>query len=134
MSVLRGAAGTSIQVFGACPSRRFDTARASFGFDPSQRHPDLETAIENYASFLAENVDLDRLTRLQSSDGHARLMQPLYPCPLLNALLAVMLPFLSHILICSKPGAMRERILPFSPLADEAVPQADCLAPGRYLN
>ena len=97
------------------------------GLIQAKEHPDLETAIENYASFLAENVDLDRLTEAAKAQTSTQSTSDAASCsaPLLNALrLPVMLPFLSHIPHLLKARDAEPRFCPFHP-ADEAVPQAD---------
>lgn len=135
----RGMEQAGIQVFGALPRRGDLTLpERHLGLIQAKEHPDLETAIENYASFLAENVDLDRLTEAakaqtgtQSTSDAASL--PLPP-PAQRIALARDAAFsFTYPHLLKAWGDAGAEILPFSPLADEAVPQADFVwLPGGY--
>ncbi len=123
-----------LPVFGALP-RRGDLAlpERHLGLIQAVEHPDLDTAIADYAAFLRDNVDLSALRAAATSAAQgtsAALPAP----PAQRIALAQDAAFsftYPHLLEgWRRAGA---EILPFSPLADESVPDADLVwLPGGY--
>lgn len=123
-----------LPVFGALP-RRGDLAlpERHLGLIQAVEHPDLDTAIADYAAFLRNNVDLSALRAAATSAAQgtsAALPAP----PAQRIALAQDAAFsftYPHLLEgWRRAGA---EILPFSPLADESVPDADLVwLPGGY--
>lgn len=123
-----------IPVFGALPRRGDLTLpERHLGLVQAVEHPDLERAIADYARFLRAHCDIAALNR--AATGGQPLAKPLSPSPPAQRIAlardAVFSFTYPHLLAAwSKAGA---EILPFSPLADEAPPQADlCWLPGGY--
>lgn len=129
-----GMESAGLPVFGALP-RRGDLAlpERHLGLIQAVEHPDLETAIADYAAFLRDNVDLSALRAAATSAAQgtpAALPAP----PAQRIALAQDAAFsftYPHLLEgWRRAGA---EILPFSPLADESVPDADLVwLPGGY--
>ena len=123
-----------LPVFGALP-RRGDLAlpERHLGLIQAVEHPDLDTAIADYAAFLLNNVDLSALRAAATSAAQgtsAALPAP----PAQRIALAQDAAFsftYPHLLEgWRRAGA---EILPFSPLADESVPDANLVwLPGGY--
>ena len=123
-----------LPVFGALP-RRGDLAlpERHLGLIQAVEHPDLNKAIADYAAFLRDNVDLSALRAAATSAAQgtpAALPAP----PAQRIALAQDAAFsftYPHLLEgWRRAGA---EILPFSPLADESVPDADLVwLPGGY--
>ncbi|MGB1390396.1 MAG: cobyrinate a,c-diamide synthase [Paracoccaceae bacterium] len=123
-----------LPVFGALP-RRGDLAlpERHLGLIQAVEHPDLDTAIADYAAFLRNNVDLSALRAAATSAAQgtsAALPAP----PAQRIALAQDAAFsftYPHLLEgWRRAGA---EILPFSPLADESVPDANLVwLPGGY--
>ena len=129
-----GMESAGLPVFGALP-RRGDLAlpERHLGLIQAVEHPDLDTAIADYAAFLRNNVDLSALRAAATSAAQgtsAALPAP----PAQRIALAQDAAFsftYPHLLEgWRRAGA---EILPFSPLADESVPDADLVwLPGGY--
>ena len=129
-----GMESAGLPVFGALP-RRGDLAlpERHLGLIQAVEHPDLETAIADYAAFLRNNVDLSALRAAATSAAQgtsAALPAP----PAQRIALAQDAAFsftYPHLLEgWRRAGA---EILPFSPLADESVPDANLVwLPGGY--
>ena len=129
-----GMESAGLPVFGALP-RRGDLAlpERHLGLIQAVEHPDLDTAIADYAAFLRDNVDLSALRAAATSAAQgtpAALPAP----PAQRIALAQDAAFsftYPHLLEgWRRAGA---EILPFSPLADESVPDADLVwLPGGY--
>lgn len=129
-----GMESAGLPVFGALP-RRGDLAlpERHLGLIQAVEHPDLDTAITDYAAFLRDNVDLSALRAAATSAAQgtpAALPAP----PAQRIALAQDAAFsftYPHLLEgWRRAGA---EILPFSPLADESVPDADLVwLPGGY--
>ena len=122
-----------VPVLGSLP-RRGDLAlpERHLGLVQAVEHPDLETAIAGYAAFLSENVDLAAI-RAAAAGGTAQ-PGPFPPPPAQRIALAQDAAFsftYPHLLAgWRRAGA---EILPFSPLANEAPPEADLVwLPGGY--
>ena len=129
-----GMESAGLPVFGALP-RRGDLAlpERHLGLIQAVEHPDLDTAIADYAAFLRNNVDLSALRAAATSAAQgtsAALPAP----PAQRIALAQDAAFsftYPHLLEgWRRAGA---EILPFSPLADESVPDANLVwLPGGY--
>ncbi|MCH2164174.1 MAG: cobyrinate a,c-diamide synthase [Marinovum sp.] len=131
----RGMDAAGIKVLGVLP-RRGDLAlpERHLGLIQAVEHPDLESAITGYATFLREHVDLDAIKAAATSvaqSGGAGLPKP----PAQRIALARDAAFsftYPHILEgWHRAGA---EVLPFSPLADEAPDKSADLVwlPGGY--
>ena len=109
-----------IRVLGVLP-RRGDLAlpERHLGLVQAVEHPDLETAIQGYAAFLSEHVDVDALVAAARA-GDAPSGGPLPKPPGQRIALAqdAAFSFAYPHLVKGWRGAGAE-ILPFSPLADE---------------
>ncbi len=123
-----------LRVFGALPRRGDLTIpERHLGLVQAVEHPDLETAVARYAGFLREHVDLAAI-KAAATGGVNPGAHALPPPPGQRIALArdAALSFTyPHLLDAwRRQGA---EILPFSPLADEAPPEADtCWLPGGY--
>ncbi|WP_204115808.1 cobyrinate a,c-diamide synthase [Shimia biformata] len=123
-----------IDVLGVLPRRGDLTLpERHLGLIQAVEHPDLETAISGYASFLRENVDLAAI-KAAARSGPART-GTLPPPPAQRIALARDAAFsftYPHLLTGWREAGAE--ILPFSPLADEAPdPTADLVwLPGGY--
>ncbi|MEX0287081.1 MAG: cobyrinate a,c-diamide synthase [Paracoccaceae bacterium] len=123
-----------LPVLGSLP-RRGDLAlpERHLGLIQAVEHPDLESAIAGYAAFLREHVDLEALKAAANSvpqPAPGNLPQP----PAQRIALARDAAFsftYPHLLEgWRRAGA---EVLPFSPLADDPVPDADLVwLPGGY--
>lgn len=129
-----GMAQAGLPVLGALP-RRGDLAipERHLGLVQAVEHPELDRAVAQYAAFLREHLDLDALKAL-ATGGAAISAGPLPRPPAQRIALARDAAFsfvYPHLIRAwSAQGA---EILPFSPLADEAPPDADlCWLPGGY--
>lgn len=123
-----------ITVFGALPRRGDLTLpERHLGLVQAVEHPDLEAAIRLYAAFLGENVDLAAL--LAAARGGRPLAAPRMPAPPAQRI-AIARDEAFSFLYPHQLSAWRAagaEILPFSPLADQRVPEADlCWLPGGY--
>ena len=123
-----------IKVLGVLP-RRGDLAlpERHLGLIQAIEHPDLEQAISNYASFLSEHVDLDAIRAVaqgRNAPKVGRLVRP----PAQRIALARDAAFsftYPHLLKAWRSEGAE--ILPFSPLNDDLVPDADLVwLPGGY--
>ncbi|OWJ79416.1 cobyrinate a,c-diamide synthase [Haematobacter genomosp. 1] len=123
-----------IPCFGALP-RRGDLAlpERHLGLVQAVEHPDLETAVARYATFLRMHLDLAAL-KAAASGGAMAIEAEHLPPPAQRIALARDAAFsfaYPHLLDgWHRRGA---EILPFSPLADEAPPDTGvCWLPGGY--
>ncbi|MEM6389144.1 MAG: cobyrinate a,c-diamide synthase [Pseudomonadota bacterium] len=125
-----------LTVLGVLP-RRGDLAlpERHLGLIQAVEHPDLEGAIQGYAAFLRENVDLAAIKAAASGGAGLGQAGPLPKPPAQRIALAQDAAFsftYPHLLAGWR--AAGAEILPFSPLADEAPdPSADLVwLPGGY--
>ncbi|PIE11293.1 MAG: cobyrinic acid a,c-diamide synthase [Rhodobacterales bacterium] len=124
-----------LRVLGVLP-RRGDLAlpERHLGLIQAVEHPDLDAAIEGYAQFLRDHVDLDAIGA--AADGHALPQQGALPRPPAQRIALAQDEAFSftypHLLEGWRTAGAE--ILPFSPLANEAPdPQADLVwLPGGY--
>ena len=123
-----------IKVLGVLP-RRGDLAlpERHLGLIQAIEHPDLEQAISNYAGFLGEYVDLEAIRAVaqgRNAPKVGRLVRP----PAQRIALARDAAFsftYPHLLKAWRSEGAE--ILPFSPLNDDLVPDADLVwLPGGY--
>ncbi|MGB1695277.1 MAG: cobyrinate a,c-diamide synthase [Paracoccaceae bacterium] len=123
-----------IKVLGVLP-RRGDLAlpERHLGLIQAIEHPDLEQAISNYAGFLGEHVDLEAIRAVaqgRNAPKVGRLVRP----PAQRIALARDAAFsftYPHLLKAWRSEGAE--ILPFSPLDDDLVPDADLVwLPGGY--
>ena len=130
-----GFAEAGLTVLGALPRRGDLTLpERHLGLIQAVEHPDLESAIAGYAAFLRAHVDLPAI-RAAAASAHAPRPGPLPPPPAQRIALAQDAAFsftYPHVLAGWR--AAGAKILPFSPLADEAPdPSADLVwLPGGY--
>ena len=134
--VRQGMEDAGLKVFGSLP-RRGDLAlpERHLGLIQAVEHPDLETAIADYANFVTDHLDLDAIevaaAQTVAPTANAQLIEP----PAQRIALAQDEAFsftYPHIL-----KGWREKgaeVLPFSPLANQAPdPTADLVwLPGGY--
>ena len=123
-----------IKVLGVLP-RRGDLAlpERHLGLIQAIEHPDLEQAISNYAGFLGKHVDLEAIRAVaqgRNAPKVGRLVRP----PAQRIALARDAAFsftYPHLLKAWRSEGAE--ILPFSPLNDDLVPDADLVwLPGGY--
>lgn len=123
-----------LPVFGALP-RRGDLAlpERHLGLIQAVEHPDLNKAIADYAAFLREHVDLPALRAAATSAAQgAPAALPTPPAQRIALAQDAAFSFTYPHLLEGWRRAGAE-ILPFSPLADEHVPDADLVwLPGGY--
>lgn len=123
-----------LPVFGALP-RRGDLAlpERHLGLIQAVEHPDLDTAIADYAAFLRDNVDLSALRAAATSVAQGTpAALPVPPAQRIALAQDAAFSFTYPHLLEGWRRAGAE-ILPFSPLADESVPDADLVwLPGGY--
>lgn len=132
----RGMEEVGIKVLGALPRRGDLTLpERHLGLVQAAEHPDLETAIADYAAFLRAHADLGAIWQAAAAVSRPAATAPLPPPPAQRIALARDEAFsftYPHLLEgWRRAGA---EILPFSPLADEA-PTADAdlvWLPGGY--
>jgi cobyrinic acid a,c-diamide synthase len=126
-----------ITVFGSLP-RRGDLVlpERHLGLIQAIEHPDVESAIANYATFLRENVDLDAIRLAAASTTRAPDASWALPTPPAQRIALARDAAFSftypHLLKGWKDAGAE--VLPFSPLADQA-PSADAdivWLPGGY--
>jgi len=123
-----------IKVLGMLP-RRGDLAlpERHLGLIQAIEHPDLEQAISNYASFLSEHVDLDAIRAVAQGTNPPKVGRLVRP-PAQRIALARDAAFsftYPHLLKAWRTEGAE--ILPFSPLNDDLVPDADLVwLPGGY--
>ena len=123
-----------IKVLGVLP-RRGDLAlpERHLGLIQAIEHPDLEQAISNYASFLSEHVDLDAIRAVAQGTNAPKVGRLVRP-PAQRIALARDAAFsftYPHLLKAWRTEGAE--ILPFSPLNDDLVPDADLVwLPGGY--
>ncbi|KAJ55172.1 cobyrinic acid a,c-diamide synthase [Actibacterium mucosum KCTC 23349] len=124
-----------MRVLGSLPRRGDLTLpERHLGLIQAVEHPDLEAAIAGYATFLRENVDLEAIKA--AADGSAaRLTAGALPKPPAQRIALAQdaaFSFTYPHLLAGWRAAGAE-ILPFSPLANEAPPEADLVwLPGGY--
>ncbi|WP_050526714.1 cobyrinate a,c-diamide synthase [Pseudorhodobacter aquimaris] len=129
-----GMEAAGIEVLGALP-RRGDLSlpERHLGLIQAVEHPDLETAIAGYATFLRAHVDLARIKAL--AQGHALGQGTLPKPPAQRIALAQDAAFsFTYPHLLEGWRAAGAEIIPFSPLADEAPDAAADLVwlPGGY--
>lgn len=123
-----------IKVLGMLP-RRGDLAlpERHLGLIQAIEHPDLEQAISNYASFLSEHVDLEAIRAVAQGTNPPKVGRLVSP-PAQRIALARDAAFsftYPHLLKAWRTEGAE--ILPFSPLNDDLVPDADLVwLPGGY--
>jgi len=123
-----------IKVLGVLP-RRGDLAlpERHLGLIQAIEHPDLEQAISNYASFLSEHVDLEAIRAVAQGTNPPKVGRLVRP-PAQRIALARDAAFsftYPHLLKAWRTEGAE--ILPFSPLNDDLVPDADLVwLPGGY--
>lgn len=123
-----------IKVLGVLP-RRGDLAlpERHLGLIQAIEHPDLEQAISNYASFLSEHVDLEAIRAVAQGTNPPKVGRLVRP-PAQRIALARDAAFsftYPHLLKAWRSEGAE--ILPFSPLNDDLVPDADLVwLPGGY--
>ncbi|MFZ9072666.1 MAG: cobyrinate a,c-diamide synthase [Paracoccaceae bacterium] len=123
-----------IKVLGMLP-RRGDLAlpERHLGLIQAIEHPDLEQAISNYASFLSEHVDLEAIRAVAQGTNAPKVGRLVRP-PAQRIALARDAAFsftYPHLLKAWRSEGAE--ILPFSPLNDDLVPDADLVwLPGGY--
>lgn len=123
-----------IKVLGMLP-RRGDLAlpERHLGLIQAIEHPDLEQAISNYASFLSEHVDLEAIRAVAQGTNAPKVGRLVRP-PAQRIALARDAAFsftYPHLLKAWRTEGAE--ILPFSPLNDDLVPDADLVwLPGGY--
>lgn len=129
-----GMESAGLPVFGALP-RRGDLAlpERHLGLIQAVEHPDLDTAIADYAAFLRDNVDLSALRAAATSAAQGTpAALPAPPAQRIALARDAAFSFTYPHLLEGWRRAGAE-ILPFSPLADESVPDADLVwLPGGY--
>nr|WP_283258360.1 cobyrinate a,c-diamide synthase [Pseudomonas sp. GX19020] len=129
-----GMEAVGLPVFGALPRRGDLTLpERHLGLVQAVEHPDLERAISDYASFLREHTDLAAL-RAAAAGGVSTPAGELPKPPGQRIALARDEAFsFTYPHLLDAWHAQGAEILPFSPLADEAPPEADlCWLPGGY--
>jgi cobyrinic acid a,c-diamide synthase len=134
--VRQGMEDAGLKVFGSLP-RRGDLAlpERHLGLIQAVEHPDLETAIADYANFVSEHLDLDAIEKATAETTMPAATAQLIDPPAQRIALAQDEAFsftYPHIL-----KGWREKgaeVLPFSPLANQAPdPAADLVwLPGGY--
>ncbi|MEL0121755.1 MAG: cobyrinate a,c-diamide synthase [Paracoccaceae bacterium] len=123
-----------IKVLGVLP-RRGDLAlpERHLGLIQAIEHPDLEQAISNYAGFLSEHVDLEAIRAVAQGTNAPKVGRLVRP-PAQRIALARDAAFsftYPHLLKAWRSEGAE--ILPFSPLNDDLVPDADLVwLPGGY--
>lgn len=123
-----------ITVLGALPRRGDLTLpERHLGLIQAQEHPDLEAAIAAYAAFLRHYVDLPNLYAMaQGHDQNAPPSQARPPAQRIALARDDAFSFVYPHLMRLWQAAGAE-FVPFSPLADDPVPEADmCWLPGGY--
>ncbi|MEJ6389245.1 cobyrinate a,c-diamide synthase [Gymnodinialimonas ulvae] len=131
--IRRGMDAAGLTVLGVLP-RRGDLAlpERHLGLIQAVEHPDLEAAIAGYAAFLRENVDLDAIRAAARGGALPSGALPKPPAQRIALARDAAFSFTYPHLLEGWRAAGAE-ILPFSPLADEAPPEADLVwLPGGY--
>lgn len=131
--IRRGMEAAGLNVLGVLP-RRGDLAlpERHLGLIQAVEHPDLEAAICGYAEFLRENVDLEAIKAAARGGALPRGRLPKPPAQRIALARDAAFSFTYPHLLEGWRAAGAE-ILPFSPLADEAPPDADLVwLPGGY--
>lgn len=134
-AMLRAAlAPIGLAVFGAVP-RTADIVHPSrhLGLVQAQERPDLDSFLDRVAEIVAETIDLDALASL-TFEAAPRSASKVLPPPAQRIALAQDAAFaFAYPHILNDWSAAGAEILPFSPLADEAAPDADLIyLPGGY--
>ena len=130
-----GMEAAGLRVLGALPRRGdLKLPERHLGLVQAVEHPDLDRAIAEYAAFLRAHVDLDAIRAaaeggLKSHPTGLRIAPPAQRIALAqDAAFSFAYPHLVE--GWRRAGA---EVLPFSPLADEAPPEADLVwLPGGY--
>lgn len=135
--IRRGLETAGITVFGVLPRRGdLELPERHLGLIQAIEHPDLHAAIAQYATFLSEHVDLEKIRAVARKKAVAEpdpidLLKP--PSQRIALAMDAAFSFTYPHLLKSWRQAGAE-ILPFSPLADEPPnPDADLIwLPGGY--
>ena len=129
-----GMTEAGINVLGVLP-RRVDLTlpERHLGLIQAIEHPDLEEAISNYANFLKDNVDLETIRAV--AQGGTKPQSSSLSCPPAQRIALASDAAFSftypHLLTGWRTAGAE--ILPFSPLNDDQVPDADLVwLPGGY--
>jgi len=130
-----GMEAAGLRVLGALPRRGdLKLPERHLGLVQAVEHPDLDRAIAEYAAFLRAHVDLDSIRAVAAGGPRShvpglRLTPPAQRIALAqDAAFSFAYPHLVE--GWRRAGA---EVLPFSPLADEAPPEADLVwLPGGY--
>ncbi len=131
--IRRGMDQAGLNVLGVLP-RRGDLAlpERHLGLIQAVEHPDLEAAIAGYATFLRENVDLEAIKAAARGGTLPSGALPKPPAQRIALARDAAFSFTYPHLLEGWRAAGAE-ILPFSPLADQAPPEADLVwLPGGY--
>jgi len=116
-----GMAAAGIRVFGALPRRGdLKLPERHLGLVQAIEHSDLDTRIEDYATFLREHVDMAALRAVAAVSAAPVITPAFRPPPAQRIALAQDAAFsfiYPHMLDAWRRGGAE--ILPFSPLADE---------------
>ena len=130
-----GMDAAGLTVLGVLP-RRGDLVlpERHLGLIQAVEHPDLEAAITDYATFLRAHVDLQAIRQAAGSTPLATAAHRLPPPPAQRIALAQDAAFsFTYPHILQGWRAAGAELIPFSPLADTAVPEADLVwLPGGY--
>ncbi|WP_380052530.1 cobyrinate a,c-diamide synthase [Falsihalocynthiibacter sp. SS001] len=134
MMLRRALMPVGIPVLGAIPrSEALTRASRHLGLVQAREHPDLEAFLDQAADTISAAVDLDALMALGTGP---RLAQntPQMPPPALRIAIAQDQAFaFSYPHLLADWREQGAEILPFSPLADDSVPEADFIyLPGGY--
>jgi cobyrinic acid a,c-diamide synthase len=125
----------SIPVVGAIPNIKvLDVPSRHLGLVQAGEHPDLESFLERAADLVDEHVDMERLDAIAAPFGarasNAQGLPPLAQSIAVAGDAAFGFAY-PHLLESWRAGGAEIR--PFSPLADEAPPDADAIfLPGGY--
>ena len=128
----RAIAALGIQVLGALP-RTEDIALPSrhLGLVQAMEHPDLEPLLDRLAELVRAHVDLETLTQIAQPFDAPSVAPTLSPRRIAVARdAAFSFLYAKDLRAWAEAGC---EVLPFSPLADEPVPEADeVFLPGGY--
>ncbi|MBF9043683.1 cobyrinate a,c-diamide synthase [Rhodobacterales bacterium HKCCE4037] len=131
--IRRGMDHAGLNVLGVLPRRGDLTLpERHLGLIQAVEHPDLEAAIAGYAAFLRDNVDLEAIKAAAKGGALPSGQLPNPPAQRIALARDAAFSFTYPHLLEGWRAAGAE-ILPFSPLADEAPPEADMIwLPGGY--
>lgn len=123
-----------IPVLGVLPRRGDLTLpERHLGLVQAVEHPDLDAAIAGYAAFLREHVDLDALRALAAGGRPLQSPRRIRPPAQRIAVARDEAFSFTYPHLLAAWAAAGAEVLPFSPLADQPPPDADCCwLPGGY--